>query len=297
MTTDREMQDAMVLALGKYAWGVTGRKVEGDDFAAGFTAGAAHARAQAGEPVAWLGPYKDAATALNELRKSVAEIIGADPETWPDHGNSPLAIAATLALARRTNPAPAQEPVAVPAGWDALDASIASLKAQHAALASAIAEFEHAVMTIIVNVRRKPACTPDELEKWWYDEKLPRIRAMLAAAPVSPPTDHSEDALDMVQREKRARALSELAAADGELLAAGVDRLPTPQPADHRRVQDADPAWPELYALFAEAKAQATQPAECQWCHGSGVLHGWHYDKKCPQCGALPLPTPAGEGR
>lgn len=93
----------------------------------------------------------------------------------------------------------AQEPVAVPAGWDALDASIASLKAQHAALASAIAEFEHAVMTIIVNVRRKPACTPDELEKWWYDEKLPRIRAMLAAPPVSPPPDHSEDALDMVK--------------------------------------------------------------------------------------------------
>lgn len=64
----------------------------------------------------WLGPYNNADDALNELRKSVAEIIGEDPETWPDHGNAPLAIAATLALARRTNPAPAQEPVAVPAG-------------------------------------------------------------------------------------------------------------------------------------------------------------------------------------
>lgn len=66
----------------------------------------------------WLGPYKDASTALNELRKSVAEIIGADPETWPDHGNAPLAIAATLAIAMRTQPAPAQ-PVAVPAGIEA----------------------------------------------------------------------------------------------------------------------------------------------------------------------------------
>ncbi|MFG1255930.1 hypothetical protein V5F79_01295 [Xanthobacter flavus] len=72
----------------------------------------------------WLGPYKDATTALNELRKSVAEIIGADPETWPDHGNAPLAIAATLALARRTHPAPAQ-PVAVPTGIEAAAAFLA----------------------------------------------------------------------------------------------------------------------------------------------------------------------------
>lgn len=35
---------------------------------------------------------------------------------------------------------------------------------------------------------------------------------------------------------------------------------PAPQPADHRRVQDAAPARPELDALFAEAKAQAPQP-------------------------------------
>ena len=52
------------------------------------------------EPVAWIGPYKSAWDALNELRKSCAEIIGADPETWPNHGNAPLAIAATLAIAR-----------------------------------------------------------------------------------------------------------------------------------------------------------------------------------------------------
>ncbi|MCL8385811.1 hypothetical protein [Xanthobacter aminoxidans] len=58
----------------------------------------------------WLGPYKNADDALNELRKSVAELIGADPDTWPDNGNAPLAIAATLALARRA-------PVVVPDGW------------------------------------------------------------------------------------------------------------------------------------------------------------------------------------
>lgn len=38
---------------------------------------------------------------MDELRRSVAEIIGTDPETWPDHGNAPLAIAAAVALAYR----------------------------------------------------------------------------------------------------------------------------------------------------------------------------------------------------
>lgn len=46
----------------------------------------------------WLGPYKDAAVALNELRQAAAEIIGEDPQTWPDHGNATLAIAAALGL-------------------------------------------------------------------------------------------------------------------------------------------------------------------------------------------------------
>jgi len=71
------------------------------------------------EPVAWIGPYKSAWDALNELRKSCAEIIGTDPKTWPNHGNAPLAIAVTLAIARthmeqgNHPPAPTtQEPVA-----------------------------------------------------------------------------------------------------------------------------------------------------------------------------------------
>lgn len=37
-------------------------------------------------------------TSMNELRKTCAEIIGADEQTWPGHGNVPLAIAACLAL-------------------------------------------------------------------------------------------------------------------------------------------------------------------------------------------------------
>ena len=39
-----------------------------------------------------------AETSANELRRAVAEIIGADPETWPNHGNAPLAIAAYVAV-------------------------------------------------------------------------------------------------------------------------------------------------------------------------------------------------------
>lgn len=33
-----------------------------------------------------------------ELRKACAEVIGADPDTWPDHGNVELAVTACLAL-------------------------------------------------------------------------------------------------------------------------------------------------------------------------------------------------------
>ena len=39
-----------------------------------------------------------AETSANELRRAVAELIGADPETWPNHGNAPLAIASCVAL-------------------------------------------------------------------------------------------------------------------------------------------------------------------------------------------------------
>jgi hypothetical protein len=35
---------------------------------------------------------------LDELRRSTAELIGAPADTWPSHGNAPLAIAAALAL-------------------------------------------------------------------------------------------------------------------------------------------------------------------------------------------------------
>jgi len=37
--------------------------------------------------------------AMDELRRSVAELLGQDPDTWPSHGNAPLAIASALALA------------------------------------------------------------------------------------------------------------------------------------------------------------------------------------------------------
>jgi hypothetical protein len=36
--------------------------------------------------------------AWEELRRAIAEMIGADVETWPDHGNAPLAIASYVAL-------------------------------------------------------------------------------------------------------------------------------------------------------------------------------------------------------
>jgi hypothetical protein len=35
---------------------------------------------------------------MDELRKACAELLGNDPETWPSHGNAPLAIAASMAI-------------------------------------------------------------------------------------------------------------------------------------------------------------------------------------------------------
>lgn len=49
----------------------------------------------------WLGPFKDPAKALDELRRSVAELIGADQETWPKSKNAPVAIAAVVANLQR----------------------------------------------------------------------------------------------------------------------------------------------------------------------------------------------------
>ena len=40
----------------------------------------------------------DPREALNELRKAAAQLWGDDPETWPEHGNAGLAIAAGIAL-------------------------------------------------------------------------------------------------------------------------------------------------------------------------------------------------------
>jgi hypothetical protein len=39
---------------------------------------------------------REANANLDHIRRAVAALAGADPETWPDHGNAPLAIAAWL---------------------------------------------------------------------------------------------------------------------------------------------------------------------------------------------------------
>lgn len=70
----------------------------------------------AAEPVTWIGPHANAWEALNETRKAVADIIGANPDTWPDHGNAPLAIAAVIAIRQnaveRVDAAPDRAPSA-----------------------------------------------------------------------------------------------------------------------------------------------------------------------------------------
>lgn len=40
---------------------------------------------------------------LDSLRRAVAEVMGCDPETWPAHGNAPLAIASKVAADKIKN--------------------------------------------------------------------------------------------------------------------------------------------------------------------------------------------------
>lgn len=83
---------------GMYCW-LTECPGEGALFVDGSTAIPTEAAPPpAGEHAKWIGPHRNGWEALNETRKAVAEVIGADPETWPDHGNAPLAIAAAIAL-------------------------------------------------------------------------------------------------------------------------------------------------------------------------------------------------------
>lgn len=111
----------------------------------------------------------------------------------------------------------AQEPVAVPAKK--------LYPAHPGALRASIAELD---------MWLDSSDTLDEIENQQsFGESIMLIvhelkRLLALSGSHVPPADHSEDTLDMVGREKRARALSDLAAADGDLLAAGVDRLPTP---------------------------------------------------------------------
>lgn len=43
-------------------------------------------------------PLRRAREDLDGIRRLVAEVAGEDPETWPTHGNAPLAISAWLCL-------------------------------------------------------------------------------------------------------------------------------------------------------------------------------------------------------
>ena len=45
--------------------------------------------------------FGDLVRQVDELRRACAELLGADSETWPTHGNWGVAIAAALALARK----------------------------------------------------------------------------------------------------------------------------------------------------------------------------------------------------
>lgn len=80
------------------------------------------------EPIDWAGDKtgRPAARELEELRRAVAAILGTDLETWPTHGNAPLAIASAFAIRYGR--------------VDELAARIAALEAENAALSEAVRE-------------------------------------------------------------------------------------------------------------------------------------------------------------
>jgi len=51
----------------------------------------------------WAGDKtgRDPGSELNELRRAIAEMLETDMDTWPEHGNAPLAIAAAFAHQRQ----------------------------------------------------------------------------------------------------------------------------------------------------------------------------------------------------
>ncbi|MFG1302118.1 hypothetical protein V5F49_20220 [Xanthobacter sp. V3C-3] len=247
-----------------------------------------HARAQAGEPVAGR-KVPDGQTPLDANLKhryldviKEGEMARESGTGSPYHGHSlehclhavgwvhrDLRIALDQA---KSHPAPAQEPVAVPAGWKLV-----------------------------------PETPTEEMQRaGWIDKEdvtpADIYGAMLAAAPVPPPAESGEDngrlyagilkrgaACAVTDGVKEALAsvaapqftpvvhvnftcqdgpVTGLASApvksvtvnDDGSLRVDLDYWPASQPADHRRVQDAAPARPEMDALIAEAKAQAPQP-------------------------------------
>lgn len=125
---------------------------------------------------------------LDELRRSCAEILGQDPETWPSHGSAPLAIASALALTVSTTPqpAPAQDVTAV-------------LK-----MARALSD------------RQADACNVDREDQWklYSEDFVADVEAMLAAAPAHPAERQEQGEVQRL-REALERATKLLSAAAG----------------------------------------------------------------------------------
>lgn len=65
---------------------------EGHAYVAGLAAAYQHALEMI--PV----PAEPAPDQMDALRRTIAEMLGYDPETWPSHGNAPLAITSAVAL-------------------------------------------------------------------------------------------------------------------------------------------------------------------------------------------------------
>jgi len=177
MTNDADRK-AMVLALGKYAWGITGRKVEGEDFAAGFTAGLAHAR-QPGEPVA--SEVLDTLIHAVEIIRDVEKDTNYSVDDWMTPEAERFTSKAQAIIDRAKAP---PTPLAVPDGlWErqAKDATsvIAMIRAMIGEMFGPIASIESEDATLL----RGPEAKHDGEA---ILEALGRVRDALSAAPIHP---------------------------------------------------------------------------------------------------------------
>lgn len=103
--------------------------------------------------------------AMDELRRAVAKIMGRNVDTWPDHGNASLAIAATVATLKRATEETERKALANDHPVFALIGEFGSAKNAYAAVDARI-RLEHEIRRLAA----QPVPMPDTQILVGFDE-------------------------------------------------------------------------------------------------------------------------------